>query len=890
MTVLKRPNTKNFVEDEIKKSPATKITEEEAPENSGEHQGAPASHNLDGNIISQFASQINSDYKIKLHIDTIKFTQKPEDTATKGAIKPRMQVNTFPVSVTIPELLEKLCEGYTISPGVMKSGSKAENWIEQQLFCVDIDNNDNSKSFLEVDEAIKICEKNNIPLAFYYFSFNHMIETEKETARPKFRLGFILNEIVTEHNKRIAVITSLTSIFRDWADKSCDNADRFFYGTNKFGEIVNLNTFAAYENIISAFVPLEEKSQTKNTRTKTDYKTSYQDDDLDRLKRDFDLFRYMQSRNGEYKNISSGVMFKTCEICGHRDDLVYYKNTNTFYCFSANGGKGGSIIDYLMAADDLNLAKAIDKFKHELCGLPKKEKTKFTLEQKRDFAIKNKKLIDKLIELQPHESYYWNDLGLNRLFADIFRRIYRYNYTVKEWYMFDGKIWREDTGSAHVLQQSEKLYDALLNYTTTIEDIQKKSDYFEYILKLGKSNQRKVILEDAQNLCSVFQNDFDKNTDLFNCQNGTLNLKTLEFKPHDSSDLLTKISNVHYDPNTKSPLFENFISEVMQDDAEKINYIQKALGYALTAETHYETCFILYGATTRNGKSTLMSTIMNALGEHTGYSLDMKSETLAQKKNTDSRQASGDLARLKDCRFLNASEPPKRMIFDVALLKNMLGRDPITARNLYEREFTFRPQFKLFINTNFLPLITDDTLFKSNRINVITFNRHFEPHEQDKMLKDKLITQENISGIFNWCLEGLKQFQADGLEPPQSVVEATEEYRKNSDKIGNFIEECLEKSTKNSKAKDIYDAYRAWCASNGYGAEGKNNFFAELKSKNIFAPTGTIDRQTIRNIVIGYVLTDEVIAAKGCIPIDEVEHTNNNKKILPIKCRPFRKK
>lgn len=62
---------------------------------------------------------------------------------------------------------------------------------------------------------------------------------------------------------------------------------------------------------------------------------------------------------------------------------------------------------------------------------------------------------------------------------------------------------------------------------------------------------------------------------------------------------------------------------------------------------------------------------------------------------------------------MNASEPPKRMLFDTALLKSLLGleRDSITARHLHQREFEFIPKFKLVINTNYLPTITDDTVF-----------------------------------------------------------------------------------------------------------------------------------------------------------------------------------
>jgi putative DNA primase/helicase len=244
------------------------------------------------------------------------------------------------------------------------------------------------------------------------------------------------------------------------------------------------------------------------------------------------------------------------------------------------------------------------------------------------------------------------------------------------------------------------------------------------------------------------------------------------------------------------------------------------------------------------------------LGNDKGYAMNMKPETLAQKQNNDSRQASGDIARLKGCRFLNSSEPPKRLLFDAGLLKTLLGRDTITARHLHEREFEYKPVFKLFMNCNYLPVIQDDTLFSSGRINVILFNRHFEPEEQDKSLKDKLQSIDNIAGIFNWCLDGLRKYYSEGINPPEAVNNATADYRSQSDKIGNFISESLEKSSRNSKAGDVYRKYQEWCLSNGYGAENKQNFFAELKSKGLFKALGTVNGQSVKNVVIGYIIED----------------------------------
>ena len=365
------------------------------------------------------------------------------------------------------------------------------------------------------------------------------------------------------------------------------------------------------------------------------------------------------------------------------------------------------------------------------------------------------------------------------------------------------------------------------------------------------------MIKDARDKYHIANEDLDRNSDLLNCINGTLNLKTFEFKEHNCDDLISKITNVNYDPNIKSSLWIKFIEEIMLGDKEKIRYLQKAIGYSLTADTSLETCFILYGNKTRNGKSTLVETLMYMLGGSEGYSMQMKPETLAQKQHVDSRQASGDIARLCGARFLNLSEPPKKMIFDAALLKTLLGRDKIVARHLHEREFEFIPVFKLFMNTNYLPIIQDDTLFSSGRINVITFDRHFSEAEQDKTLKDKLREDENISGIFNWCIDGLKAFYKDGLVPTAAVKSATLDYRKDSDKLGKFIAGCLEESNENITATSVYMVYENWCRACGYGCENRGNFFTELRTKNLLSKSGTVEGKTKLRVLKGYSFLEE---------------------------------
>ncbi len=437
-----------------------------------------------------------------------------------------------------------------------------------------------------------------------------------------------------------------------------------------------------------------------------------------------------------------------------------------------------------------------------------------------------------------------DDVSSGRLFADVFRNCARYNATSKSWYVYNGIIWEEDVGGMIVSRYAKMLYRTLYGYA-----MNKERPYQNYVSRLGCLNTRQKMLEDAREHYHIFQTDLDTNGDLLNVQNGVLNLKTFELLEHKPDLLLSKVANVEYRPDITSDDFIKFMEDVTCSDTYKSRYIQKCHGYGMTSDTWEEECYMYYGATTRNGKSTLLETIAYMLGD---YAMNMSPETLAQRKK-DSKTASGDIARLNECRFLHMSEPPKRMVFDVALLKTLLGRDKITARELYQREFEFTPKFKLFINTNFLPIVNDDSLFSSGRIKVVTFDRHFTDSEQDKGLKDRLKSPENLSGILNWCLEGLRLYRKEGLTPPDAIRNATDDYREKSDKIKLFIDDCLvEDSGHTERIQTVYEQYMKWCSLNGFGTENKSNFISEMRAKNLCFDSGTIGGQTVRNVVKGY--------------------------------------
>lgn len=467
-------------------------------------------------------------------------------------------------------------------------------------------------------------------------------------------------------------------------------------------------------------------------------------------------------------------------------------------------------------------------------------------------ATKVEKVIAKLIKLDAMRYYGSSDSGLAQLYSDLYP-IHRYNSTAKTFWMYDGTRWIPDNEGLAARQDLKIMCKALLQYADGTE----AEKYQKSISRLGSCNKRNNVLTDIKDNSAFTTAELDKNDYLINVQNGTLDLsgdKPVLLKHHPNM-LVSKICDVQYNPDAEAEEWKKFINEVMMGNESKTRYLQKVAGMALTGDTREEKMFILYGPLTRNGKSTFCEVLCRLIGD---YAVSMRPESLAQRANVDSRQASGDIARLAGVRYCSVAEPRKRMVLDAGIVKNLTGGDGITARHLHEREFTFIPKMTILMNTNHLPIISDETLFSSGRLVVIEFPRHFEEDEQDKTLKGRLCSPESLSGILNWCIEGWFLYRKEGLEPPQSIIEATAQYREESDKIGAFITECLDKNEgTNTAGKDAYVAYARWCQDAGFGTENKNNFFAELKNKGIFRTSGTINGQTVRNIIAGYTIRRE---------------------------------
>lgn len=424
--------------------------------------------------------------------------------------------------------------------------------------------------------------------------------------------------------------------------------------------------------------------------------------------------------------------------------------------------------------------------------------------------------------------YSWDEAGMADLFSECYQNDTRYCPEAKSWYTYDCGRWQKDVGSLLVSSKIKEFVRLMALYCGEIPDEEKRKQYMGFVSKMGDRRFRDRMMKDAADSMTIAAAEFDTHPYLINCKNGTYDLETMTFREHDWKDFLTMQTNFDYTmQEVTCPRWEQFIKEVTQDNKDKADYLQRALGYSILGTGKEECMFILHGKTTRNGKSTMLDAIQHLLGD---YSTVAPVELICRNERQKNAEAANPvLARLKGKRMVTMSESDTAGKLDEATIKQYTGGEDITARELYQSAITFKPQFTMWLSCNDLPAVKDKSLFASDRVRVIEFNRHFSDEEQDKGLKDYFETPEAMKGIFTWLVAGYFKYRRFGLKMCDDMKKVIKQYEKDNDLVLQFLEEKCEGTDEGyTKAKTLYDNYKIWCKSNGYYVCSMKKFNAEL--------------------------------------------------------------
>lgn len=424
--------------------------------------------------------------------------------------------------------------------------------------------------------------------------------------------------------------------------------------------------------------------------------------------------------------------------------------------------------------------------------------------------------------------YSFDDMGNADRLAEAFGERVRYSYVDKCWYYYDDRRWCKDQSgviSRLCDELIEEMKHGLKDYLRQPCDQDDMEKQFAKHLKYSRSNKgKKAMIAETMHHVPIMPEQMDQHNSLLNTTNGVLHLRTGTLTEHDPALYLSKMTLCEFTDKIDCPQWEAFLQDIFGGDEELIRYIQKAVGYSLTGSTAEQCAFFCYG-TGRNGKSTFLDTLSAMLGN---YAVNIQPETLAV-RNGMSSGANSDIARLKGARLVTSVEPNEGMRLNEGLVKQLTGGDRVTARHLYGNEFEFTPEFKLWMSTNYKPVIrgTDTGIWR--RVHLIPFTMQIPEDKADKHLPHRL--RGELTGILRWAVDGCLMWQREGLKKPAAVEAAVKEYRGEMDVVSTWLDACCEVGLGREKTTELYQSYANWADENNEYKLSSRKFGQEMAKK-----------------------------------------------------------
>jgi len=404
----------------------------------------------------------------------------------------------------------------------------------------------------------------------------------------------------------------------------------------------------------------------------------------------------------------------------------------------------------------------------------------------------------------PQPGFHLTDLGNAYRFKEQWGKDIRWCDQWGKFLYFDERCWIADQIRRVELLAIETV-KLMYVEASQVRDKDARKAMADHAKRSEADSRRKAMLSSVKCLLPVLPEELDRDPYLLNVKNGTIDLRTGELRPHSRSDFLSKLAPVHFDEKAECPLWWEFLSRILPE--ESIKFVQKAVGYSATGLTIEQVFFLLFGGGD-NGKTTFLEIIGGIMGD---YAKETDPETFMVKKHSG---IPNDLAALRGARFVKSVETSGGRRMSEARIKQMTGGDTLTARFLHAEWFEFKPEFKLWLATNHKPVIRDSTHSMWRRVRLIPFEVQIPKEEQDKRLSEKL--KAEYPGILNWIIEGALLWQHECLEPPESIRDATQNYREEMDDLADFLtERCITEPGASGTAGELYKAYTDWAESAG---------------------------------------------------------------------------
>lgn len=441
-------------------------------------------------------------------------------------------------------------------------------------------------------------------------------------------------------------------------------------------------------------------------------------------------------------------------------------------------------------------------------------------------------------------TYPLTEVGNAECFTELYGGRFRYVPEWKTWLKWNNSIWAEDKSAAHkrgmlMTVRARGMAAQMLPDPEERRALHTWARQHETNARINGALQLAAVLPSV----SAQPEQFDLDPHLVTAEGRTWNLQKGTYKKPEMADYVTRVLGAQYDTAAECPLWLKVLDDVFQHDQEMIDYFQRAVGYSMTGNTSEQVMFMCVGVGA-NGKSTILGAVRDVLGT---YAASARFETF----DADVKSTTGDdLAALRGKRLVLVIEADQQRKLAEGRIKQVTGgSDLITCRHLYGKDFSYRPEFKIWMAVNHKPMIRGQDEGIWRRIHLLPFNARFDGDTRDPFLDEKL--RDELPGILNWALEGARQWYKQGLNPPATVQKATKDYRAESDIVGLWMADCVtEDPSAETTQAEIYLSYRNWAGDNGIRPLSANMLGRILTERGFVRGSDKKRKTTYRGIAV----------------------------------------
>ncbi len=455
-------------------------------------------------------------------------------------------------------------------------------------------------------------------------------------------------------------------------------------------------------------------------------------------------------------------------------------NQDTWHCFHCE--ESGNIFSMIMKVKKLSFADSLKYFAENFGLQDEYDSSRREFLRKLDKKSEPQEVKSEITKydylIETKKGYIVNVQAVANYIRDKHHFVTIYGKTHEE-------IWNYDDG-IYILKGRELI----------------ETETEELLEEYSKSQVVYEILKKIKRQTAISREQFDDiPKELIPLNNGILNVVTKEFVKYSPGYYFKTKINVEYNPEAKCLLWDDFVEQTFYPD--DIPVVQEWWGFCLYRDYFIKKGFLGFGEGD-TGKSVFQGVLLKFFGSANTSGLNL------QKITSDNNFSKSYLYN----KYVNLfDDMSSQDINDGGGFKMTTGRSPITAEYKFGDEFQFINYAKMTFCCNKIPPIKDtDDMAYYNRWLPIPFDSSVAVSEQDNFLSDKLTTPDELSGILNWGLIGLKRLLENGVFTfNKTSTEIQNLMQRNSHPLAEFTHDCLYESPGNKITKEtMYEAYSQW--------------------------------------------------------------------------------